>query len=565
MHRRAWISGAALAGVVVTIVRLATSWGRDEYSIWPDEPAQLAIARYVGGGTAWNMHDHSVWRPLFGTLLAPAHWFTDDPVTVFHAALWLNAVLGGIAAALLVVVARRLTTLGVAGCVAVAVAVSLLPGVVFTTNFVFSESLVSPLYLGTLLALLRFHDRPSLRDGVTAAVLAGAAFGAHSRMLPLSVILLGVVGLAAAGRRLPIRDATAIAAVAVAVVFGVSWYTSLLVDRLWNRPSTRNSVDGVIDQLGNGPAVLVSLLGQTWYLLVASLGIVVYGAAHLVVSARRSDTDQRGRRDARLLLVTVGSLVALSVVFMSDRWRSDQLVYGRYNDAVVTPVLVVGLAVLAGVGTVSIRRVPALAAGAAIGTIAAGALLWQLRSEVLSDGNGLEPMILGLQPFRPAPTSIDVLRISVWAAALTLVLAGAAVLAAQRGARWMLGAVAAVLLALGWMRTDEIVDRSWNGSGDVSAVAALRDGPLRDGVRVDMVVPPGSNATNRMMLYQFHLPRTPFTVVERPDDGTAAYVFGRLDRSGDATGDSGDDDELRAAGAELIWRDPRGRYALWER
>jgi hypothetical protein len=557
MRRREWAVAACVAGVIVAVGRRRMSWGHHEYAIWPDEPAQLAIARFIGGGTRWNMADHSVWRPLFGTLLAPTYVFTDDPVTVLHVGLTLNAVLGGIAAALLVYLARRLTPVTPAWGAVIVVLVSLAPASLFATDFVFSESLVATLFLATLLCLLRFQESPTLVSGVVAAVLAGAAFGAHSRMLPLSMITIGVVALAAAKRRLSIRDGAAVVAVAGLMVYAVSAYTAYVVDRLWDQPSTLNSIGGVKEQLLSGVPVLVSLLGQTWYLLVASLGVVVYGSTVLGAAALGTEPSAGARSaDARIVLLVVGACVMLSIVFMSDRVRSDQIVYGRYNDAVVTPLLVVGLAVL--IGAIPLRRLTAIAAVTAVCIVAGGGVLWAVRGDVLSTSNGVEPMILGLQPFATSATSIDVIRISVWAAALTIALAAVArVVAVPRRERRALAVAGAagVLVVLGCMRTDRILDRLWDDSGDAGAVEQLRDGPLTDGVDVDFYLPAGSTSTNRMMLYQFHLPRTEFTVVHDPIAGaTSPYVFARV------TGDGFSD-----AGGRLIWRDPRGRYGLWER
>jgi hypothetical protein len=549
--RRRWALAALTAGVVVAVVRRWTSRGRGEYTIWPDEPAQLAVARFIGGGTRWNMDDHSVWRPLFGTLLAPAYWFTDDPVTVLHVAFVLNAVLGGFAAALLVFVARRLTPLSPWWGAAAAVAVSLAPAVLFTSEFVFAESLVAPLFLGTLLALLHLHEAPTLRNGLVAAVLAGAAFGAHSRMLPLAAIVLAVVTIAAFRRRLRVRDASIIAVTAVGALGLVEIYTRWIVDRLWDEPSARNSPSAVFEQLTSGLPVLVSLIGQSWYLLVASLGVIVYG---LVVLARRSRDRDGGPAtgDAHVVLATVGACFALSVVFMSDRLRSDQLVYGRYNDAVVTPVLVVGLAAL--FGSIAVPRLLRVGVGAAAGTMLGGVVLWSSRRDVLERSNGLEPMLLGLQPFATSATSIDVLRISAVAAVLTVALAAIAT-SAPRGQGITVGALS-VLLVLGWMRTGTILDRSWDDSGDVSAVQELGDGVLRDQVVVDFHLPPGSTRTNRMMLYQFYLPHTEFSVVNRASEATADYVFARLDAEPETFADPP---------ARLVWVDPRGSYGLFRR
>ncbi len=553
-HRRQWVLAAVAAAFVVTVVRRWTSWGRDEYAIWPDEPAQLAIARFVGGGTRWNMDDHSVWRPLFGTLLAPVYWFTDDPTTVLHAALTLNAVLGGVAAALLVYLARRLTALTAVWAATVAVLVSLTPAVVFATDFVFSESLVAPLFLATLICLLRLHESPTLANALVAAMLAGAAFGAHSRMLPLAFVALGVIALVVARHRMARLDAVAAVAVTVAALYVVSVYTAYIVDRLWDEPSTRNSIGGVKEQLFGGGAVFVAALGQMWYLVVASLGVVVYGSVALARAAtRRDEPSGPSRTDARLVLLVISACVGLSMVFMSGRSRSDQLVYGRYNDAVVTPILVVGLAVL--IGAIPFRRLGVVASASAVGVVAGGVALWGLRGDELSVTNGLEPMILGLQPFAVSAASIDVVRISAVAAALTLVLASLAIVARDHRRSMVVAGAIGVLSLLGWIRTDHIVDRTWDDSGDLSAVEQLRRGPLTDGVPVDLHLPAGSTSTTRMMLYQFHLPRTEFTVVNDPSEvGTSPYVFAGID-----------DDEVADTGWQLIWRDPRGRHGLWER
>lgn len=554
-ERHHWLVAGAVSAVTVFAVRLWISRGRQEYALWPDEPAQLAIARFVGGGTRWNMHNHSIWRPLFATLLAPVYWFTDDPTTVFHAALLLNAVLGGVAAWLLVLLARRLTRMDARWCAATSLIVSIWPAVLLTTDFVFSESLVIALYLATLLFLLRLHESPNLRDGLAAGLFAAAAFGTHSRMLPLTVVVIGLVVLAAARRRMAWFDAAATVAVAVAGVFSMSVYTSYLVDRLWNEPSTRNSIGGVIEQLTNGPTVLMALVGQSWTLLVASLGVVAYGAVALGRAALgRADGRGPSSGDARVVLIVFGSLAALSVVFMSDRWRSDQLVYGRYNTAVVAPLLIVGMAVL--VGSIRVRRLDVAIVGAAATMTVCGGLLWWFRRDVLRESNGLEPMILGLQPFITSATIIDVPRISVLAVAGALVLGTAAVVGSDtRRRRILVVSTLVVLVVIGAHRTRDHIDRLWDDSGDASAVETLRDHELGDGVPVDYFLRAGSNSTVSMMLYQFYLPATPLTVVADPLDGPpASYVFAPIDN-----------DALLASDARLVWRDQRRPIGLWRR
>ena len=234
---RATVLAITVGVVAVVAARLWTSRGRRLYEIWPDEPAQLAMARFVGGGGArWNMYNHSTWRPGYATLVGAVYRFTDDPTTVFRSALVINAALGGVTFVLLYVLARRLTGLGGPLAALIAVLVSLAPSMVFSTIYVWSEGLTQPLYLGALLVLLAFHDRPSLVLGAAAGLLSAAAFATHSRMLPLALIVVAVAVAAVVRRRLSWGSAVGVGAVTGAGFLAVSAYSRLIVDRLWERP-----------------------------------------------------------------------------------------------------------------------------------------------------------------------------------------------------------------------------------------------------------------------------------------------------------------------------------------
>jgi len=122
-RRISWRSGhlaTALAAIVVGVVRLITSAPRDVIHMVPDEPGQLAIARFVGRGLRWNMLNHSTWRPGYGVLLAPATWITDDAGGLYRSGLVLNAGLGAVSCVLLALLAARLTGRSRPTCAALA-------------------------------------------------------------------------------------------------------------------------------------------------------------------------------------------------------------------------------------------------------------------------------------------------------------------------------------------------------------------------------------------------------------------------------------------------------------
>ena len=545
---RAWAIAALTAGASIAVLRWWVTRDKREYSLWPDEPAQLAIARFVGGGTHWTMRNHSIWRPGYGSLLGPVYAFTDDPHAVFRAAMVLNAVLGGVAAALLVLLARRLTAFGPVGAAACAVAVAATPALLFPTGFVWSESLIAPLYLGTVLALVCFWDAPSLGRGLAIAVLCGAGFVTHSRLLPLALVTVLLVAMAVERGRLSRRHAALVVVTLVTALLAASRYSAFVTDRLWDEPSERNSIGGVVEQLANPAAIGLSAIGQAWYLLAGSLGVLAVAVVEML---------RRGRAAGVYGVVglVTAAQVALSVVFMADRWRPDQVIYGRYNDVVVAPLLVLGLACFAGrARTAWTRRELALTVGAAgVVTLVAAVVLWALRGDVLNESNGLEPMILAIQPFVDGRPTIPLVRISL------LAVVASAVLLVGVSIRRATGVVllGAALLSVATIRTDHVLDRGWSGSGGLQRVARLDDvgGPLEGGAPVDYYLPQASNSTGRLMLYQWYLPDSDFTVVGQPlTRSSSAYVFAESNNP-----------TLIRAGAERVWTDPLKPVSLWHR
>src|SRR4029079_5216210 len=123
-------------GVTVAAARHWFSHQRVIFHMAPDEPANLAMARWLSGGLRWNMFDHSTWRPGMSVLMAPLFWFTDDTAMIMHGGLLIAAALGGIAAAVLARLAVRLTPLSPTGCVLAAGAIAVAASSLSATAFV---------------------------------------------------------------------------------------------------------------------------------------------------------------------------------------------------------------------------------------------------------------------------------------------------------------------------------------------------------------------------------------------------------------------------------------------
>ncbi len=123
-------------------------------------------------------------------------------------------------------------------------------------------------------------------------------------------------------------------------------------DELSRALSAFDHLDGIL-------AVAANLAGQAWYLLVATLGLVLLLLARDVPAAARRLMRRRAvAADAVLLLAVVatGGLLVASALWFATRTRPDQLLYGRYVEPMAPILVSVGVVALARPG-----RLPRLA------------------------------------------------------------------------------------------------------------------------------------------------------------------------------------------------------------
>lgn len=552
VSRHPLVTAAVAVALVVSIVRWWITRPLRVFALIPDEAAQLAMARTLAGDR-WSMLDYSTFRPGFSILISPIWWFADDPATGL-AGVWVaNALLGGLAAALYVVAARRLTDLGVVASALAALAVALGPALLFTTRFAWAEALVQPVVVGFVLALLAFGDRPTLGRGVLTMVLAALGFLVHSRLLPLSFVALGLVVALAARRRLARRTGVLVLAVAVASLAAASLIAGAVVDLTWTHPFTTNSFRGALGQWRQAGSMFATAVGHLWYQLAASLGLAGLGAWTLLRPRRGA---RASRRDGVLVVVTVVALMALSVAFLAGRPRPDRLVYGRYTDPASALLVIAGLAAVARHRALAARRLLTVAAG----TILTAVALIALRGEELRATGVLRAMILGLQAVMWERRTIPVAPATVVAVVAMLVFAVVSLAPRRVRSTLLVGGLATGILFAD-IRVHDLLNRARNArldAGDVTELVAGDDPLLPPWAAVRLrVVERGvevgrEGQRQRAQLYQYFLPGHRFDL-DGAEPSPTPYVIAPSDDPGLAA----------TPGAELLWQEPGEAIGLW--
>src|SRR5690606_13034058 len=95
--------------------------------------------------------------------------------------------------------------------------------------------------------------------------------------------------------------------------------------------------------------VCVEAVGQLWYLHVASYGVALLGIVALgrfLLAQRKADDAPRFRDPAwhamLFLLLSAAAAVAVACIFLAKGTRVDHMIYGRYNEGVIAPLLAIG-------------------------------------------------------------------------------------------------------------------------------------------------------------------------------------------------------------------------------
>ncbi|MAT04651.1 MAG: hypothetical protein CL424_06380 [Acidimicrobiaceae bacterium] len=544
-----------LLWLFVTLVRIAFSYDRDFFNLSPDEPSFLGAARWLSGTGNWHMFDSSTTRPGYSILLAPMFWLVDSD-SVIRLALLLNAAIGGTAAVWLARLLLRITSVGTVTAVVSAGAVAVTPAALNASSFTWSEPLVTLVVVAVTWYLVEFVDgRQSAAFAAIAWTTAGVLV--HGRLIPLAISTATIVVVVAIHRRQTAFAATALT-FALAGLMLAEAVSRAVIARVWTDPFDANSPGAVLDRMGDVEAIVRAAIGQGWYLLASTLTVAAIGVTVCVESLRGRDSIIQRPRYALVVIAMALPLIVLSVIFVAGRERPDQIIYGRYNDAVSWTIVALGVAW-------TIERFDRLGRRDAILVVVPGVAAMMLLSLALqhSSGSSLEQswglpaMIAGVVPLSPSAGAVPVASTTLAALAVGSLLFVA--VRSHKGFTWIPVALTCSLLIAGGVRLHAATGERRDGGLESSRAAAdMRSIVPRGeviGVRFvpDWLEPsvPAAQQLAYALYYAWELEEYRFRK-DFGDDDVGPYVIAPTN-----------DPLLLAADGSILWRDPSSDMALW--
>ncbi|GAA3196345.1 hypothetical protein GCM10010468_06910 [Actinocorallia longicatena] len=364
------------------LLRLLLSAGRTVPTMIPDETGYLLAGRLLSGGAAGDLSGRTFYQAGYGLFIAPVTWFTSEPDAVYRSVIGINALLGGVLFLLMFGLMRRM---GLARWPAygMAHAGALLPGMVYWSQFALSDTLLTVVVTGWLLAAHSWLRSGRAGYGVAAGLAAAYASAVHSRGAAVFAVHMALVSLVLWRRRPALGRWGAAALAPLAAAAAGRLLNHWVEGKIY--PAGAYSFLGFVgDRLTSlsGYAWTGSLVaGKLWYLSVSGWGLCTLGILVLAAVAGRRGADWADRVTAAAVLVTTAVIAVGMSMALPDEGTMGNYAYGRY----LLPLM----PVLFAAGATALVKAPVPVLGRAVlglaaATAAALGIVWLYAGDALA-------------------------------------------------------------------------------------------------------------------------------------------------------------------------------------
>lgn len=323
--------------------------------LYPDELGFWSHARVMAGWSPPSdpalLRVYSNYYPAYSLLLLPCVLLAQGPLVAYKCALFINCLLLSAVPVLLFYLGRALAPAWPRWLLlGVACAVGLYPTYLLYAGVTLAEPLVTPLLLGLLLWAHRALAKPTFYAWLGVGLGGAALFMVHRRLLVVPLAILLCAALWRGGRRFtPLLGAvigvTIVLPLANGIVNWISFPEGVGVGHVQaSRAITTYAHQG--REASNLWNALVALSGHLFYLTSATYGLFVLGMVRAAVGVRRVLRAERGEpREGLAALCGLVLLWALPVhaFYLRNIDSLDFLLHGRYNEAALAPVLLLGV------------------------------------------------------------------------------------------------------------------------------------------------------------------------------------------------------------------------------
>ncbi len=296
-------------------------------TLFPEETGYLGWAQKLLNGTGDGLY----FLPGYSLFLLPVMAFSEEITVIYPWLLGVNVLINGF---LIVGLYHLSKKWGLTGKAAVfsAVAVSLyLPFVLYTQRVICECLLITcSVWLTVFLSEKIQKKRKTL---IGAGILGCLMLVTHSRafiLVPVSLLWLLIC--------YPRKKEVWMGAFGLFVA-GMCCALFVFLDKGITGIHFKNQLMGLLTIHGIKEGIL-TLLSQSTYWILSTFGLVPAGLWYGIKKIRKKEQGWQGILFALLLFL---GMALLSALYMSHKSQTVHILYGRYNDGVMAPLLLLGI------------------------------------------------------------------------------------------------------------------------------------------------------------------------------------------------------------------------------
>ena len=331
--------------------------------ILADELGYLGNARYLSGvAHIPDLVGCQFYHFGYSLVLVPLFWLLHDPVAIYRAALFINAMMmGGLFAILnhllvsfLDIPPKRARWIAFASC--------LYPSLVLYSSFALSETAFILIFVAIIALFGSYLRTGTTRSATCFGLAAGFLYTIHPRALPVVAVVLLCLVLLMVSRARPAPQAL-MAIAAMGSVVALTRVVNLHLKVVgWGGSGEFSAIKlaGRVLPGADFLALIERALGQVLYLVLASHGIFLVGfVAVLFVIFKKASRGPvckaLAEPGAGVLVLTLLSSAGIFVASCTSKLyslhgptgvRGADIIHGRYNEAGAVLMLALALAFL---------------------------------------------------------------------------------------------------------------------------------------------------------------------------------------------------------------------------
>lgn len=324
----------------------------DEYGYWGN------AAYFSGFDWSSTVSKIPYYSYGYSFLLIPLFKVFENTTTMYKAAVSMNGIMVSISFLLCYDIAKKL----IKNCnriilLSISFLISMYPSYIVYSHITMSECLLMLIFWILSWCFVDLSNKTSIYKFISIGVLSSYIYMVHQRTLGILVASVTVISIMKIYKKITIKQFLSVILPIIAIMIIHTNLKNSIQCNLWLNGSglAINDYSGQLNKLNQllsvkGFIIVTKVfVGHLFYMGVATLLMVYFSMYELVQKIsiiKLNNKDENVDCFYIFILISFIFTITISAIFFINLNRIDNIVFGRYNEIIIEPILLLGFAKL---------------------------------------------------------------------------------------------------------------------------------------------------------------------------------------------------------------------------